>query len=255
MRFERLSDHVRMNKRHWNAIAKRERANKADMFRQVKDDASLYLEKWEPKIGPYLKRIEGKRIIVPQFGDGLVMLACAKMGAVVTGVDFSSEQIRLAREAAAYCGAEVDLVEADWQNLPKKIPNNHFDLVVTECGIFIWIADLDAWMRNAYKVLKKGGRLVVSDFHPLSIIAEEKNESVTFRKSYFDQGPKAYESEFWGDKDVPPAIEFLWKLSDIINAAIQAGFQINRVEEYYVEQKPRKVPLLPTDFLLVATKG
>lgn len=61
--------------------------------------------------------------------------------------------------------------------------------------------------------------------------------------------------EFWGEKDAPPATEFLWKLSDIINAAIHAGFQINHVEEYYVEQKPGKVPLLPTDFLLVATKG
>jgi ubiquinone/menaquinone biosynthesis C-methylase UbiE len=149
----------------------------------------------------------------------------------------------------------VDLVEADWQNLPRNIPNNHFDLAVTECGIFIWIADLDAWMRNAYKVLKKDGKLVVSDFHPLSIIAEEKNGSVILRKSYFDQGPKAYESEFWGEKDVPPATEFLWKLGDIINAAIHAGFLINHVEEYHVEQKLGKVPLLPTDFLLVATKG
>jgi SAM-dependent methyltransferase len=244
-----------MNKRHWNAIAEHERANKDDMFRQIKDDASLYFEKWEPKIARYLKRIKEKRIIVPQFGDGLVMLACAKMGAVVTGVDFSSEQIRLAREAAAYCGVEVDLVEADWQNLPRKIPNNHFDLVVTECGIFVWIAKPYAWMKNAYKVLKKGGKLVISDFHPLSIIAEEKNGSVTFRKSYFAQGPKAYEPEFWGEKDVPPAIEFLWKLSDIINATIQAGFQINSVEEYYVKQTHKKTPLLPTDFLLVATKG
>jgi SAM-dependent methyltransferase len=252
---ESPKDYVQMNKRHWNAIAKRERANKADMFRQIKDDASVYLEKYEPKLGQYLKRIKGKRIIVPQFGDGLVMLACTKVGAIVTGVDFSSEQIRLAREAAAYCDVEVDLVEADWQNLPKRIPNNHFDLVVTECGIFFWIANLNAWMKNAYKVLKEGGKLVVSDFHPLSIIAEEKNGLVTFRKSYFDQGPKDYEPEFWGgEKEAPPAIEFLWKLSDIINAAIQAGFLINRVEEFYVEQKLGKAPLLPTDFLLVATK-
>jgi SAM-dependent methyltransferase len=244
-----------MNKRHWNAVAEHERANKADMFRQIRDDASSYLEKWEPKLAPYLKRIEGKKIIVPQFGDGLVTLACAKLGAVVTGVDFSSEQVRLAKKAAVYCGVDVNFVEADWQNLPKNIPNNHFDLAVTECGIFIWIADLDAWMRNTHKVLKKRGKLIVSDFHPLSIIAEEKDGSVIFRRSYFDQGPKAYEPEFWNEKDVPPATEFLWKLSDIINAAIQAGFQICHVEEYYVEQKPGKVPLLPTDFLLVATKG
>jgi len=102
-------------------------------------------------------------VIVFQFGDGLVMLACAKKGAIVTGVDFSSEQIRLARKAAKYCGVDVKLVEADCQNLPQSVPTDYFDLVVTECGIFCWIQNLEAWMKNAYKVLKKNGRLAVSD--------------------------------------------------------------------------------------------
>jgi len=249
VRSEAPKDHVLTNKKHWDAVAKRERSNKTDMFKQIRDGAS-YIEKWEPKIGPYLKRIKGKKIIVPQFGDGLVMLACAKKGAVVTGVDLSSEQIRFAREAAEYCGVDVKLVEADWQNLPKSIPDNHFDLAVTECGIFIWIEKLDVWMRNAYRVLKKGGKLIVSDFHPLSIITDEKDGKVTFRRSYFDQRPEVYQSE----KHVPPSIEFRWKLSDVINAAIRAGFRIDCVEEYYVEREDKKVPLLPTDFLLAATK-
>lgn len=89
------------------------------------------------KTGPYLKHIKGKRIIVPQFGDSLAMLACAKKGAIVTGVDLSSEQVRLARKAAKYIGVDVELVEADWQDLPRSISKNYFDLVVTECGIFI----------------------------------------------------------------------------------------------------------------------
>jgi len=241
--------YIRVNMQHWNARAKRERANKDNMFKQIRDDVSSYFEKWEPKLALYLKHIKRKKIVVPQFGDGLVMLACAKKGAVVTGVDFSSEQIRFAKEAAAYCGVNIMLVKADWQNLPKNIPNNHFDLVVAECGIFIWIADLSAWMRNANKLLKKNGKLVVSDFHPISLITEENNGKVTFKKSYFDQHPQVHQSE----SGLPPSIEFLWKLSDIINAAIQAGFRINCVEEYYVK-KGESIPFLPTDFLLVATK-
>ena len=61
----------------------------------------------------------------------------AKKGAIVTGVDLSSEQVRLARKAAKYIGVDVELVEADWQDLPRSISKNYFDLVVTECGIFI----------------------------------------------------------------------------------------------------------------------
>jgi SAM-dependent methyltransferase len=239
-----------MNKRHWNAIAQRDRASKMEMFRLIKEDVTSYFEKWEPKLARYLKHVKGKKIIVPQFGDGLVMLACAKKGAIVTGVDFSSEQILFAREAAEYCGVRVNLVEADWQNLPKSIPNNYFDLVVAECGIFIWIADLDSWMKNAFKVLKKYGKLIVSDFHPLSIIAEEKDGKITFRRSYFDQSPEICETE----GDIPPSVEFRWKLSDIINAAIHAGFRIDYVEEYYIEQENKQPPFLPTDFLIAATK-
>jgi SAM-dependent methyltransferase len=245
-----VKGYAEINKRHWNAIAQRERANKMDMFRLIKEDVSSYFEKWEPKLAPYLENVNGKRIIVPQFGDGLVMLACAKKGAVVTGVDFSCEQIRFAREAAKYCGVKVNLVEADWQNLPESIPNNYFDLVVTECGIFIWIFDLDAWMKHAYRVLKKYGKLIVSDFHPLSIITGEKNGNIAFRRSYFDQSPEICETE----GNIPPSIEFRWKLSDIINAAIHARFRIDCVEEYHVEQEDKRLPLLPTDFLLAATK-
>ncbi|MDI6691609.1 MAG: class I SAM-dependent methyltransferase [Candidatus Bathyarchaeota archaeon] len=250
MRPKVSKDYAQTNKRHWNAIAQRERTNKMDMLRLIRNDVSSYFEMWEPKLAPYLKNVKGKRIIVPQFGDGLVMLACAKKGAIVTGVDFSSEQIRFAKESAKYCGVEVNLVEAEWQNLPKSIPINHFDLAVTECGIFIWIADLDAWMRNAFRVLKKYGKLIVSDFHPLSIITEEMDGKVTFRRSYFDQSPEICKAE----EGIPPSVEFRWKLSDIINAAIRAGFRIECVEEYYVEQENKRVPILPTNFLLVATK-
>jgi ubiquinone/menaquinone biosynthesis C-methylase UbiE len=240
-------DYIRVNRRHWNAIAERARSGKAKMLKQIRDGAP-YFEKWEPKIAPHLRNIKGKKIIVPQFGDGLVMLACAKEGAMVTGVDFSREQVRFAREAATYCGVDVNLVEADWQNLPESVPNDYFDLVVTECGIFIWIRNLDAWMRNAYKVLKNCGELIVSDFHPISIIAELKGDKVAFRRSYFDETPEVCDSE-----DTPKSIEFRWKLSDIINAAIQAGFRVNRVEEFYVEE-PAGIPFIPNNFLLVATK-
>jgi ubiquinone/menaquinone biosynthesis C-methylase UbiE len=222
---------------------------KADLRKLIRDGGP-YLEKMEPQLCPYLKNIRGKKVIVLQFGDGLLMLACAKKGATVWGVDFSSEQVRLAGEAATYCGVHVKLVEADCQNLPESVPNDYFDLAVAECGIFVWIENIDAWMRNAYRVLKGGGRLVVSDFHPLSMIAEEADKTVTFRKSYFDQHPEIYQPE----EDAPPVVEFMWKLSDILNAAIQAGFRIDRVEEFHVEEEGKRVPLLPTDFLLVATK-
>lgn len=188
-------DYVKMNRLHWNALADRWWKERASLLQQVKND-SAYIEQMEPKMAPYLRKIRGKKVIVLQFGDGFVMLACAKKGALVTGIDLSSEQVRRAEKAANECGVDVKPMEADCQNLPDSIRSSNFDLAVAECGIFIWIENLDAWMRNAHRVLKKGGRLIVSDFHPFSICTQWKEgETVTFTRSYFDQQPRVQQEE------------------------------------------------------------
>ena len=246
-----FSDDSRINKRFWDEIAKRNNPRRVDFLSKIRNNYP-YLEEVEPKISPYLQNIKGKRIIVPQFGDGAVMLACAKKGAVVTGVDLSSEQLKLAREGAEYCGVNLTLVEADWQRLPKSVPRDDFDLLVTECGIFIWIKSPDAWMKNAYDVLKKKGRLIVTDFHPLSLIVEDKKGKTTIKRSYFTQGCPI--NHLVSEDDEPLSNEFLWKLSDIVNAAIRSGFRLDYLEEFCEQEKSTRTRLIPTDFLLVATK-
>jgi lipopolysaccharide biosynthesis glycosyltransferase len=101
-------------------------------------------------------------------------------------------------------------------------------------------------------VLKKNGRLVVTDFHPLSLIAEEKEGKTTIERSYFNQGCPI--NHLASENDEQPSNEFLWKLSDIVNASIKSGFRLDYLEEFYVKGESGKVPLIPTDFLLVATK-
>jgi ubiquinone/menaquinone biosynthesis C-methylase UbiE len=168
----------------------------------------------------------------------------------VTGVDFSTRQVLNARRAAERCGVKVNLVEADWQNLPDSVRSNHFDIVVTECGIFNWIQRLDAWMKNPHKLLKNRGMLIVSDFHPFSTITEFRKGKTTIEKSYFDQNPRLCKKE----ADLPPSIQVLWKLSDILNSAIQAGFRVSHLEEFYVEEAGA-TPLIPNNYLLVAQKS
>lgn len=246
---QNAGDRVRMNKQHWDAMAVRTQQKKPRLIEQIRNGAP-YLEQMEPKLAPYLSDIDEKKVIILQFGDALVLLACAKKGASVMGVDLSSEQVRLARESAAYCGVEVQLVQGDCQNLPESIPELYFDLAVAEDGIFIWIENLDAWMRNTYRVLKSGGILIVSDFHPLSHCTKEENGIVTFRRSYLNQQPGIYQPE----PNIPPAMEFYWKISDIINAAIEVGFRIDHLDEWYVGPDSEEFRLTPNYFLLLARK-
>jgi len=250
----RCLNSVEINRKHWEAIAKRNEPQKAEYLNLIRDDHQ-YLEKIEPKIFPYLQKIQGKRIIVPQFGDALVLLACARRGANVTGVDLSREQIRLAKKEAKYCHVKATLIEADWQNLPESVPDNYYDLAVAECGIFIWIEHLDAWMKSTHRVLKTNGKMIVTDFHPFNLITGQERGRIVVKRSYFCQGhPINHLASDASEKNAPQSAEFLWKLSDIINAAIEAGFQINRIEEFRVKQTAEAVSLVPTDFLLVATK-
>lgn len=254
MRGLKLEDHIRINKEHWDAVAVKNWASKKALLPEIVRDPDAFLERVEPHLFPHIKEIKGSRVIVLQFGDAHVMLACAMKGAEVTGVDFSAEQVRLAGEAAEFCGVNLRLVEADCQSLPESVPESYFDLAVAECGIFVWIADLDAWMRNAYHVLRKGGRLIVQDFHPISLAAKDfhakvENGIVAFRRSCLDQTAEVRHSE----QALPPAVEFTWKISDIINASISAGFQIDYLKEFY-DGLGESLNLIPNYYLLIASR-
>jgi len=242
-------DYLQINKRHWDALAVEKWHEMKTELPHIVQDPDSCLERWEPHMFPYLRHIKGTRVIVLQFGDAAMVLACAKKGAEVTGVDLSSEQIRLAKKAAKFCRVNVKLVKADCQNLPDSIPQSYYDLAIAECGIFIWIADLDAWMRNAYKVLKRGGKLLAQDFHPLYHCIKKEGEVINIKRSYFDQTPEVY----YPKEKVPPGITFTWKTSDVINAAIDAGFQVDHLVEFYDGPK-EGLDLIPNKYFFAATK-
>lgn len=101
MQREDFGNYLQINKRHWDAIAQRDWAKKADLRTPIRD-GDPFLEMMEPKLSHYLRGINGKKLIVLQFGDGLLMLACAKSGATVTGVDFCKKQVLLARKAPRF---------------------------------------------------------------------------------------------------------------------------------------------------------
>ena len=104
-------------------------------------------------------------------------------------------------------------------------------------------------MRNANRVLKRGAKLLAEDFHPLYHCTKEEDGVITFKRSYFDQSPEVYRP----DEKTPPGITFTWKISDVINAAVDAGFQIDHLEEFY-DRPEERLSLIPNKYLLVATK-
>lgn len=87
-------------------------------------------------------------------------LACYPNGVRLTGIDFSSAMLEIARRRAAEVGREVTLREADAQALP--FPDAAFDTVVCTLGL-CGFPDERAAIAEMHRVLRPGGTLLLLD--------------------------------------------------------------------------------------------
>ena len=94
----------------------------------------------------YLEREEvgevaGKSLLHLQCHFGLDTLSWARLGAHVTGVDFSEKAIALARSLAEEEGLDATFVQSDVYDLPRVL-SGQFDIVYASYGVIGWLPDL-----------------------------------------------------------------------------------------------------------------
>ena len=136
------------------------------------------------RVRPYeiaaLGDVTGKSLLHLQCHFGLDTLSWARLGARVTGVDFSPAAIRLARELAADIGIpEARFVESNVYQLPVRL-GDEFDIVYTSRGVLGWLPDIRGWARVVARFVKPGGRFYISEIHPVLQVFE--NEGVSPRE-------------------------------------------------------------------------
>jgi 2-polyprenyl-3-methyl-5-hydroxy-6-metoxy-1,4-benzoquinol methylase len=100
------------NRRRWDAgsASWAHRADTRGIWKKCHRDPSLALHSSERK---WLHNIAGKSVAVLGSGDNQVVFALAGLGANVTSVDISEQQIEVARSRAATLALQAELVQAD----------------------------------------------------------------------------------------------------------------------------------------------
>ena len=136
---------------------------------------------------PRLGDIAGRRGVHLQCHIGTDTISLARLGARMTGLDFSPAALVEARRLAASAGADVDFVESDVYGAPDALGREAFDLVYTGIGALIWLPDIRRWAETVAALLRPGGRLFLREGHPmLFTIDETVTDALVVRYPYVE---------------------------------------------------------------------
>jgi SAM-dependent methyltransferase len=189
---------------------------------------------------PLLGDVAGLRAVHLQCHIGTDTVSLARLGASMTGLDFSGAAVAAARELAAATGADATFVESDVYAAAEALEPGSFDLVYTGIGALCWLPSARRWAQVVAALLRPGGRLFIRDGHPMLFTIEDPRDDglLVVRYPYFEQaGPQVFDGPgTYVDSDAvfEHNVSHEWNhgIGEIVTALLDAGMTLTGLSEH-----------------------
>ncbi|MFB9324505.1 class I SAM-dependent methyltransferase [Paenibacillus aurantiacus] len=246
-----MHEQSRINKKAWEYRAY-EFWNKRDGSPQEKARRILENPRAALKKHKHLfEHVQGKKVANLCGSNGRKAVPLALLGAEVTVFDISEENQKYALELAASANTTLAYIVTDIYDIDFQEYGGYFDLLYLEGGILHYFSDLEKFMGILYALLKDGGKMILSDFHPLGRVISSHGE-INYFDAELKNGDVAYKGAFDQDEqnDFPDVSIRLYTLSDIMNSVIAAGFSLRKFDEHRGWNNEN----IPWEFTILADK-
>ena len=171
---------------------------------------------------------------------GTDTLSLHRLGARVTGLDFSPSALAVARRLASDCDADITYVESEVYAAAHALGRSRFDLVYSSIGSLCWLPDISRWAGVVSELLRPGGRLFIREGHPMlwALSDPREDDLVVIEHPYFEteEGLSSTDTGTYVDHDdavaEPRSISFNHGLGEILTALTTAGMQFDSLSEH-----------------------
>jgi SAM-dependent methyltransferase len=188
---------------------------------------------------PRLGDVTGLTGVHLQCHIGTDTISLARLGARMTGLDFSPASIEQARRLAETAGPMVEFVEAEVYDAPAILGRERFDFVFTGIGAICWLPSIRRWAEVVAELLVPGGWLFIREGHPMMwTLADRDDDLLVVEQSYFERA----EPNVWdeGGTYVETDVQFEttvthdWNhgLGEIVTALFDVGMELRMLVEH-----------------------
>jgi len=187
--------------------------------------------------------VSGRDLVHLQCHFGIDTLSWARRGARVVGLDFSAPAVEEASKLAAELGLDAEFVRSDVYDARGALSGRDFDVVYTGLGALNWLPDIRRWAGVVAALLRPGGFLYLSEFHPITWVFGD--DDLTVANDYF----QAEEPEVWDEPGTYADLEaetvhnttYEWNhtLGDVVSAVIEARLVLEFLHEHDYTLFPR----------------